>query len=79
MILADVKNNYNIYAGLSTEDKPANGVPKNSLFCELDTKDIYYFSGESWGLLGENASNNSDDAEDFFQIIEVVYQEGGEA
>lgn len=39
------------YLGLSTDSKPADtGV--NSLFLELDTKDVYYFDGDSWEKVG---------------------------
>lgn len=41
------RNRYNLqgdtnYQGLSTDEKPKYGVPQNSLFLELDTKNIYY-------------------------------------
>ena len=45
------------FAGLSTDDKPTgkvNGrkVGVNSLFLELDTADVYYFTGSAWAKVG---------------------------
>lgn len=40
------------YKGLSTDEKPIEGVGANSLFLELDTGDFYYFTGESWQKIG---------------------------
>lgn len=39
------------YLGLSTDDKPTDAAV-NSIFTELDTKDDYYFTGESWEKVG---------------------------
>lgn len=39
------------FKGLSTDSKPTTcGV--NSLFLELDTGDVYYFTGEAWSKVG---------------------------
>ncbi len=39
------------FMGLSTDTKPTDcGV--NSLFLELDTKDVYYFTGAAWAKAG---------------------------
>ena len=37
--------------GLSTDQKPSD-ADVNTLFLELDTGDIYYFSGEGWAKVG---------------------------
>lgn len=43
----------NQYLGLSTDTKPTDGnVDINSLFLELDTKDVYYFDGSAWNKVG---------------------------
>ena len=44
------------YKGVSTDTKPTTGVGVNSLFWELDTNDFYFFDGETWRLVGYNAS-----------------------
>jgi len=39
------------YTGLHTDTKPTDcGV--NSLFLELDTKDVYWFDGTDWNKVG---------------------------
>ena len=44
---------YMEFEGLSTDDKPTEGVGVNSKFYELDTGDTYYFDGEStWSKVG---------------------------
>ena len=43
------------YGGLSTDAKPTADVGVNSLFIELDTKDVYYFDGSAWNKVGGNA------------------------
>lgn len=53
MVTIDKARGYNMdYCGLSTDTKPTAGVGENSRFLELDTKDIYYFSGGAWYELG---------------------------
>ena len=42
------------YLGLSTDDKPTDAAV-NSRFFELDTKEEYYFNGETWEKVGGNA------------------------
>lgn len=47
------RNRYNLqgdtnYQGLSTDEKPTEGVPVNSMFLEFDTKKFYYFNGFEW-------------------------------
>lgn len=37
--------------GVAADAKPAN-VSVNSLFLELDTADLYYFSGTTWAKVG---------------------------
>lgn len=39
------------YLGLSTDDKPLD-VPVNTLYIELDTEKISYFTGETWEEMG---------------------------
>ncbi len=39
------------YGGLSTDTKPTD-CGTNSLFLELDTKDVYYYDGDSWEKVG---------------------------
>lgn len=46
--------NYVELEGLSTDDKPTEGVGVNSKFTELDTADTYYFDGTSWSKVGGN-------------------------
>ena len=40
------------FAGVSTDDKPTEGVGVNSIFHELDTNDYYYYTGETWAKVG---------------------------
>lgn len=40
--------------GLSTDDKPTD-AQLNTIFHELDTKDDYYFTGETWAKVGGDA------------------------
>ena len=45
------KGTYKEYSGLSTDSKPTDcGV--NSLFLELNTGDVYYFTGAAWAKVG---------------------------
>ena len=44
--------NYKELEGLSTDDKPTEGVGVNSKFTELDTNDKYYFDGTQWSKIG---------------------------
>ena len=39
------------YLGLSTDSKPTD-VPVNSIFLELNTGDVYYYTGTGWAKLG---------------------------
>lgn len=39
------------YVGLSTDTKPTD-APTNSIFFELNTGDIYYYTGETWAKVG---------------------------
>lgn len=41
------------YRGLSTDTKPVEGVPENSLLLQLDTDKFYYFSNGSWKEVGK--------------------------
>lgn len=50
------KGNEYSFKGLSTDDKPTEGVGVNSLFWELDTNDNYYFDGEAWQEVGSSVS-----------------------
>jgi hypothetical protein len=47
-----VPADYYEFSGLSTDSKPTEGVGKNSLFYELDTKKVYYFDGTQWKEVG---------------------------
>ena len=44
------------FMGLSTDTKPTNTeqfpMDTNSLFLELDTGDIYYYTGSTWSKVG---------------------------
>lgn len=40
------------FLGTNGDVKPTTGVGANSLFFELDTGDIYYFTGETWAKVG---------------------------
>ena len=44
------------FMGLSTDTKPTNSeqfpMDTNSLFLELDTGDVYYFTGYAWAKVG---------------------------
>ena len=42
----------NDYKGMSTDDKPTEGVLAGSMFLELDTIDLYYYDGEEWLKVG---------------------------
>lgn len=39
------------FLGLSTDNKPTD-VPVNSIFLELNTGDVYYYTGTGWAKLG---------------------------
>ena len=43
-----------IYAGLSTEQKPTEGLATGSMFIELNTGKVYYFNADttSWAVFG---------------------------
>lgn len=56
--LVNAFNNYNEYIALSTDDWPVD-VPENSLLLEVDSGDIYYWSGSAWAKFGEAPSNNA--------------------
>lgn len=56
--LVNAYNNYNEYVALSTDEWPTN-VPANSLLLEIDSGDIYYWSGSTWTKFGEAPSNNA--------------------
>lgn len=46
------------YCGLSTDQKPLDGVAMNALFLELDTGDFYYYTGTEgteWSKVGGSA------------------------
>ena len=51
-----VSTNGNIvnYMGLSTENKPTEGLATGSLFIELDTGTVYYFNEATtaWAVFG---------------------------
>ena len=38
--------------GLSTDSKPTENIGVNSKFYELDTNDVYYFTGSAWAKVG---------------------------
>lgn len=44
------------YYGVHDDTKPTD-VAVNTIFHELDTKDDYYFTGETWAKVGGEASN----------------------
>ena len=56
---ADYPDAYQEFLGVSADTKPTDcGV--NSLFYELDTKDVYYFDGTDWVKVGDGNSGGSD-------------------
>lgn len=60
------RNRYNLqgdtcYQGISTDNKPTEGVPINALFLELDSGDFYYFDGESWAKVGVVSSGQDEE------------------
>ena len=61
MILASVKNNYNMYIGTSSDDKDIVDIPKYSIFFELDTGSKYYFDGTDWQAAGGDTPTPSGD------------------
>ena len=40
------------FKGLSSDTKPTDSVGVNSLFLELDTLDLYYYTGSGWTKAG---------------------------
>ncbi len=48
---AENENDYD-FKGLSTDEKPTEGVAINSLFLELNTGNFYYYTGETWAKVG---------------------------
>lgn len=42
------------FEGLSTDTKPTEDIPLNSLFLELDTNTFYYFDGNGWTEVGSS-------------------------
>ena len=40
------------FMGLHSDTKPTTGIETNSLFLELDTGDIYYYTGSTWAKVG---------------------------
>lgn len=39
--------------GLSSDTKPTDGIPINSMFVELDTGKVFYFDGTEWKTFAE--------------------------
>lgn len=83
---AMVRNNYE-FLGLSTDKKPSEQVPLNSLFLELDTGDFYYLASKAtsyekvvwegtivFDLSEDNEQPNLDDNPN---SNDQEYQEGG--
>lgn len=47
--------------GLSTDSKPTGeNIGINSLFMELDTGKVYYFTGEDWAEVGAGSGSGSE-------------------
>lgn len=46
------------FSGESTDTKPTENIPVNSLFLELDKKETYYFDGTTWKKVGWNSSSD---------------------
>ena len=40
------------FKGLSTDTKPTDGIAVNSMFLELDTGDMFYYTGAAWAKVG---------------------------
>lgn len=47
---------YKEFVGVNGDSKPTEGVGVNSLFHELDTNDVYYFTGEAWAKVGGDST-----------------------
>ena len=50
------KNRYDlegdtVFQGLSSDTKPTEHVAENSVFLELDTGTLYYYSNGSWSAM----------------------------
>lgn len=68
------RNRYNLqgdtcYQCLSTDVKPTEGVPINSLLLELDTGSFYYFDGTFWNLLEGSGAGGGGLSADLKQAI----------
>lgn len=50
--MTTLSGNTGNYVGLSTDEKPTEGVFVNTIYLELDTGDFYYFDGENWQIIG---------------------------
>ena len=46
--------------GLKDDEKPTEDVEINTIFHELDTKDDYYFTGETWAKVGGAAAGGGE-------------------
>ena len=43
------------FEGTSQDNKPEEKIGVNSKFHELDTGDVYYWTGEAWAKVGGDA------------------------
>jgi hypothetical protein len=45
-----VNNLANEYSGLSTDEKPTDGIGNGSIFVEIDTGKVYFYdaAGQTW-------------------------------
>lgn len=52
--MTEEKGGYAEYAGLSTDNKPTQGVANGSIFLEMDTADVYAYdaANTTWRKLG---------------------------
>ena len=41
-------DNYNEFAGLSTDEKPTRFIGVGSIFVEADTGTVFFFDGSNW-------------------------------
>lgn len=48
------------YVGVSSEEKPTQGIEEFSLFKELDTNDTYYFYNGTWNKMNKGGSGGDD-------------------
>jgi hypothetical protein len=76
MILSKVKNTFNKYRGLSTEEKPTN-IPQHSSFLETDTGATYNYDGLQWNL-EESGGSDGGSSGGGALYVHLVFYEGNQ-